>query len=233
MLVPQQIKANLEKIRREIQASVQISGRHTEEVRLIAVSKTFPAAAIEAAMAAGQWQFGENRVQEALEKIPLLSRDIEWHLVGHLQKNKARHCPGKFQWIHSIDSSQLVDALEKRCQQSQSVIKVLIQVNLSRESSKWGIWEWDELCRLVEHLLSCQCLQLKGLMTMADHQANEKETRKIFATLYQWRERLIRHFGIQKDCTELSMGMSSDYKWAIEEGATFIRIGSAIFGRRP
>ena len=230
MLAPQQIKANLEKLHQEIQESAQKCGRSKEEIRLIAVSKTFPAAAIEAATAAGQWRFGENRVQEALEKFPLLPEEIEWHLVGHLQRNKARHCPGRFQWIHSIDSLQLVDVLEKRSQQAQKNIKVLIQINLSRESSKQGIWEWDELCRLVEHLLSCRSLQLKGLMTMANLQSNEKETRKIFATLYQWKERLVQKFGNQQDCKELSMGMSSDYQWAIAEGATFVRIGSAIFG---
>ena len=232
MLSQQPIKANLDKLHQEIRESAQKCGRRMEEVRLIAISKTFPAAAVEAAFAAGQWRFGENRAQEAIGKIPLLPQDIEWHLVGHLQRNKVRHCLGKFQWIHSIDSMQLVDALEKRGQQYQVSTKVLVQVNLTRESTKTGIREWDDLCCLVEHLLSCRSLQFKGLMTMANPQSNEKETRKIFATLYQWRERLARRFGNQQTITELSMGMSSDYKWAIEEGATFIRIGSAIFGTR-
>ena len=228
----QQIQENLKNLNEKIFETIQKSGRKQEEVQLIAISKTFPVPMIQAAFEGGQWRFGENRIQEALEKIPLLPESLEWHLVGHLQKNKARHCPGRFQWIHSIHSSELVHMLEKRCEKEQEEIKVLIQANLSRESTKSGVWQWDDLCQVAESLLSCHWIKLKGLMTIADPRDNEKDTRQTFATLYQWRERLVQKYGNRKECTELSMGMSSDYSWAIEEGATFIRIGSAIFGER-
>lgn len=228
----QHIQENLKILKDKIVEAVQKSGRTPEDVQLIAVSKTFPPPLIQAAFEAGQWRFGENRMQDALQKIPQLPESLEWHFVGHLQKNKARQCPGNFQWIHSIDSSDLIHALEKRCELEQQEIKGLLQVNLSQEATKGGVLAWDDLCRLTEILLEGRWLKLKGLMTIADPLDNEKATRQTFATLGQWRERLVQKFGNQEECTELSMGMSSDYLWAIEEGATLIRIGSAIFGKR-
>ncbi|MBF0286260.1 MAG: YggS family pyridoxal phosphate-dependent enzyme [SAR324 cluster bacterium] len=232
MHTQQQIQNNLTILQENIAQSLNKSGRTSEQLRLVAVSKTHPISSIENAVSSGLLIFGENRMQEALTKIPLLPDSLEWHFIGHLQKNKVRYCPSSFQWIHSIDSSELVQLLEKRCANTQQPLKALIQVNLSQESTKGGVWEWEELCRVAETLLSCQWLQWKGLMTIAAPQAGETKIRHTFATLYQWKEKLVQEFGNQEECTELSMGMSSDYGWAIEEGATLIRIGSAIFGER-
>ncbi|MBF0280115.1 MAG: YggS family pyridoxal phosphate-dependent enzyme [SAR324 cluster bacterium] len=226
------IQANLILLKQKITESALRSGRTEKDVQLVAVSKTFPVPMIREAFEAGQWRFGENRIQDALQKIPLLPESLEWHFVGHLQKNKARQCPGNFQWIHSIDSTELVKTLEKRCELEKKNINALIQVNLSKETTKSGLLEWDDLCTVAEEILGCRWLKLKGLMTIADPQDSEKDTRKTFAMLAHWRERLVQKFGNQEECTELSMGMSADYLWAIEEGATLIRIGSAIFGKR-
>lgn len=228
----QQIEENLKQLDAQISDAMQKVGRKRDEVRLIAVSKTFPIARVQSAFQAGQLCFGENRIQEALEKIPALPASLEWHLVGHLQKNKARFCPGNFQWIHSIDSLELIQQLEKRCAQAQQKMQGLIQINLSQESSKQGVWAWEDLCQLTEKMLACHWLKLRGLMTIAEANVSEKKTRTTFAMLRQWQERLVRTFGNQEECTELSMGMSADYPWAIAEGATLIRIGSAIFGQR-
>ena len=232
MEIDHQIQENLQILLQKIAAATKKSRRSHEDVKLIAVSKTFPVSMIQTAFEAGQWRFGENRIQDALEKIPQLPESLEWHFVGHLQKNKARQCPGKFHWIHSIDSLDLVKVLEKRCALEQQEIKVLIQINLSQESTKSGVLEWDDLCVLTENLLGCRWLKFKGLMTIAYPQDNEKKTRQSFATLCRWREHLVQKFGNPEECTELSMGMSADFLWAIEEGATLIRVGSAIFGKR-
>ncbi len=232
MQTQEQIQNSLTILQENILQAAHKSGRTPEEIQVVAVSKTHPVSTIEQAVGAGQVIFGENRMQEALKKIPALPASLEWHFIGHLQKNKARYCPGKFQWIHSVDSAELVQMLEKRCANTQQKMKALVQVNLSKESTKGGVWEWEALRHLAENLLSCQWLEWKGLMTIAAPKAGETEIRRTFSTLYQWKEKLVQEFGNQKDCTELSMGMSSDYGWAIEEGATLIRIGSAIFGER-
>ncbi len=226
------ISENLQRVQAHIVEVAQNAGRDPKEVRLIAISKTHPASKVQAAVDAGQMVFGENRVQEALEKVEQLPEHVEWHLVGHLQKNKAKFCPGKFQWVHSIDSVELINTLERRCALQEQPVQGLIQVNLSQEASKAGVWEWDTVCRLGERILECQWLKWRGLMTIGALQASETETRKTFATLAEWRERLVQQFGNAQECTELSMGMSADYPLAIEEGATLIRIGSAIFGAR-
>lgn len=228
----QTLQTNLQRLNETIQNAIDQAKRKPEEVQLIAVSKTHPVSLIQAVFDAGQWRFGENKVQDAIQKIPELPDSIEWHFIGSLQKNKARYCPGNFQWIHSIDSVDLVNALEKRCVGQQTTINVLIQANLSQETSKHGVWEWDELCRITDRLGECQGLRLRGLMTMAAPNVGEVETRKTFAQLREWKERLAKQFGIENACTELSMGMSSDYQWAIQEGATLVRVGSAIFGAR-
>jgi len=227
------IQQNLQHIRENIAEIASKAGRLPEEVKLIAVSKTHSADKVDLAVTAGQCHFGENRIQEALGKIEKLSdhSSIEWHLIGHLQKNKVRFCPGNFHWIHSIDSLELAKRLEQKCAEKRKTIQGLVQINLSKEATKSGLLDWDVTCQLGEYLLSCEWLQWKGLMTMADPQASEKQTRNGFATLYQWNEKLKQKFNAPQ-LTELSMGMSSDYPWAIEEGATLVRIGRAIFGNR-
>ena len=227
------VKDNLALVQQQItQAAIQ-SGRTPEEIQLIAVSKTKPVELIKEALAAKQTAFGENRIQEAHGKIEMLSNspEIEWHLIGHLQKNKVKFCPGNFQWIHSVESVELANKLEARCALTNKNINVLIQVNLSREESKSGLQEWDEILRVAEYISSGRWLKFRGLMTIPAPNLGEFRTRKIFEQIREWRDKLRDELD-SPEITELSMGMTADYHWAIQEGATMIRVGTAIFGSR-
>jgi pyridoxal phosphate enzyme (YggS family) len=227
------VKDSLVKVQQQItQAAIQ-SGRTPEEIKLIAVSKTKSVELIKEALAAKQTAFGENRIQEALGKIEVLrkSDQVEWHLIGHLQKNKVKYCPGNFQWIHSIESAELANKLESRCALINKDINVLIQVNLSREESKSGLQEWDDILRVAESISAGKWLKLRGLMTIPAPNLGELKTRKIYEQIRRWRDKLQYELDSQ-EITELSMGMTADYHWAIQEGATMIRVGTAIFGSR-
>ena len=227
------VKDNLALVQQQItQAAIQ-SGRTPEEIQLIAVSKTKPVELIKEALAAKQTAFGENRIQEAHGKIEILSNspEIEWHLIGHLQKNKVKFCPGNFQWIHSVESVELANKLEARCALTNKNINVLIQVNLSREESKSGLQEWDDILRVAEAISAGQWLNFRGLMTIPAPNLGELKTRKIYEQIRKWRDKL-QHELDSAEITELSMGMTADYHWAIQEGATMIRVGTAIFGSR-
>ena len=227
------VKDSLVKVQQQItQAAIQ-SGRTPEDIQLIAVSKTKSVELIKEALAAKQTAFGENRIQEALGKIEVLrkSDQVEWHLIGHLQKNKVKYCPGNFQWIHSIESAELANKLESRCAFTNKNINVLIQVNLSREESKSGLQEWDDILRVAESISAGKWLKLRGLMTIPAPNLGELKTRKIYEQIRRWRDKLQHELASQK-ITELSMGMTADYHWAIQEGATMIRVGTAIFGSR-
>ena len=227
------VKDSLVKVQQQItQAAIQ-SGRTPEDIQLIAVSKTKSVELIKEALAAKQTAFGENRIQEALGKIEVLrkSDQVEWHLIGHLQKNKVKYCPGNFQWIHSIESAELANKLESRCALINKDINVLIQVNLSREESKSGLQEWDDILRVAESISAGKWLKLRGLMTIPAPNLGELKTRKIYEQIRKWRDKL-RHELDSPEITELSMGMTADYHWAIQEGATMIRVGTAIFGSR-
>ena len=227
------VKDKLALVQQQItQAAIQ-SGRTPEEIQLIAVSKTKPVELIKEALAAKQTAFGENRIQEAHGKIEMLSNspEIEWHLIGHLQKNKVKFCPGNFQWIHSVESVELANKLEARCALTNKNINVLIQVNLSREKSKSGLQEWDDILRVAESISAGQWLKFRGLMTIPAPNFGELKTRKIYEQIRKWRDKL-RHELDSAEITELSMGMTADYHWAIQEGATMIRVGTAIFGPR-
>ena len=223
------VKDNLALVQQQItQAAIQ-SGRTPEEIQLIAVSKTKPVELIKEALAAKQTAFGENRIQEAHGKIEMLSNspEIEWHLIGHLQKNKVKFCPGNFQWIHSVESVELANKLEARCALTNKNINVLIQVNLSREESKSGLQEWDDILRVAEAISAGQWLKFRGLMTIPAPNLGELKTRKIYEQIRKWRDKL-QHELDSAEITELSMGMTVDYHWAIQEGATMIReIGRA------
>jgi len=226
------LKERLTELSAELAELATEAGRSPEEIRLIAVSKTHPSELIAEAFQAGQVRFGENRVQEASEKIERLQNPvIEWHLIGHLQKNKARFCPGRFDWIHSIDSQELLELLEKQCALQSQPIQILLQANLSQENSKSGVSDYDNLCRLLEKAQDCQWLSCRGLMTMAAATDDANEIRRTFAQLRTWLEKLRNEFTLTT-FTELSMGMSSDYRIAIAEGATMIRLGTALFGER-
>lgn len=217
---------NLASIRDRIVAAAVRSGRDPSEIRLVSVSKTHSAEVLREAIQAGISVFGENKVKEAEGKIVDLGRDgIEWHLIGHLQSNKARKAVRLFDYIHTVDSVDLAERLERICfEEGRERLDVLIQVDLAGEETKSGIPEVD-LPSLIEYLTSCERLKLVGLMILPPFFDDPEATRPYFKRLREIRDDLLPG-------GELSMGMSHDFEVAIEEGATIVRVGTAIFGER-
>ena len=217
----------------QVVAAARKAGRTAEEVRLIAISKTHPASAVKRMIELGATDVGENRVQEAEEKIGEVGREnIRWHLVGHLQTNKARRAVNLFDVIHSLDSIDLAQRLDRLCvEEGREKLLVLIQVDLGREETKSGIDE-AALPQLVEGIKELSRLDLIGLMTLPPFFDNPEDNRPFFRRLRELRDELRAEgaFGDRKG--ELSMGMTHDFVVAIEEGATMVRIGTAIFGER-
>ena len=225
------IADNIMQIRAKIAEYAIASGRSADAVRLLAVSKTFPAADIaEARETASQFMFGENRVQELAEKAPVLPDDIQWHIIGHLQSNKAAKAAELAHWVHSVDSEKLLNKLQAGAEAADRTLNILLEVNWTGEESKSGIHGADEALRLAEMAVSCKNLNLRGLMTMAEFDATEARLRETFSGVRELRDRMERELGLT--LPELSMGMSGDFREAILEGATIVRIGTAIFGRR-
>ncbi len=227
------IRLNLEHVREAIAAAARSAGRRSEEVRLVAVSKRQPAELIAAAVAAGQRDFGESTAQEALPKIERFRADgLCWHFIGHLQSNKARFIPGHFAWLHSLDSLALALRLSRQQAPHEQALETLIEVNIARTSFRYGATA-EALAPLVEQLLEAAVpgIRLRGLMAIAPHPATEAELRAAFATVRTLRDECRQQFGLP-DFTELSMGMSEDFVPAIREGATMVRVGTAIFGAR-
>ena len=225
------IADNIMQIRAKIAEYALASGRSVDAVRLLAVSKTFPAADIaEARETASQFMFGENRVQELAEKAPVLPDDIQWHIIGHLQSNKAAKAAELAHWVHSVDSEKLLNKLQAGAEAANRTLNILLEVNWTGEESKSGIRGADEALRLAARTLSCKNLNLRGLMTMAEFDATEARLRETFSGVRELRDRMERELGLT--LPELSMGMSGDFREAILEGATIVRIGTAIFGRR-
>ena len=206
------------------------AGREQGEVKLLAVSKTFPASDVMEAYQAGQKEFGENRVQELEQKVPVLPKDIVWHLIGHLQSNKAAKAAELADWVHSVDSVKLVNKLSDAAQKAGKTLKILLEVNVSGEESKYGIRSGEELFQVAEAAVSAPAIEWKGLMTMAPAGADGEELKAVFSGLRKMRDELEEKFKIK--LPELSMGMSGDYPAAIAEGSTIVRIGTAIFGGR-
>jgi len=224
------IKENIEAIKEQISNAAKRAGRNPEEITLLAASKTRTPEEIREAFNCGIKVFGENRVQEAREKIPLLSDlPIIWHMIGHLQTNKAKYAVKMFDLIHSVDSKNLIDELDKRAKKEGKVQKVLIEVKLSPEETKHGCKE-NETPFLVEKILEKENLKLLGFMTIPPYVENSEKTRPYFAKLREIKETMEKKFG--KTFPHLSMGMTHDFEVAIEEGATIVRIGTAIFGPR-
>lgn len=226
------IALNLARVRQDIAQAACRAGRDPAALTLIAVSKTQPPSAIAAALAAGQQAFGENTVQDALIKVPLFPQ-AEWHFIGHLQSNKAKHIPGQFAWLHTLDSLSLARRLARLMPPNTAPLNVLIEVNVTRDPRKHGVVP-DALIPLIETLIAADLrpLALRGLMTIGPYPASESQVRAAFAGLRELRDSARAQFGLPA-FTELSMGMSTDYAQAIQEGATMLRIGSAIFGDRP
>ena len=224
-----EIQNNLELIRQQIAESALRAGRAPSAVRLVAVSKNQPAAAVLAAYAAGQRVFGENRPQELRDKRPLLPADCEWHMIGHLQSNKARQVVQNAAWIHSANSIDLLQRLNRIASECGGRPRILLEINMSGEASKSGASPEAARGLLAEALRSPH-LDCRGLMTMAPYAASAAELRRYFGGLRELRNRLAAEFGVA--LPELSMGMSGDFAIAIEEGATMVRVGTAIFGER-
>ncbi len=222
------VQENLAKIIEKIKFAS--GGR--DNVKLIAVSKSKPVELILKAFESGQIRFGENRVQEARDKSKILPADIDWHLIGALQKNKAKYCPSVFSTIHSLHRQDLAQLLNEKSKQIEKTLDVLIQMNLSGEANKSGLTSIDDLKQLADYVVECSHLRLTGLMTIGDPSCTDAENQKIFAQLYEINQAEAKRLRLEKQMVELSSGMSSDYELALKEGATYIRIGSAIFGSR-
>ena len=221
------LRQNLEEIQARIASAATRAGRDASEVKLVAVSKTHPAETIREAIAAGQTIFGENKVQEAEGKIEEIGRDAaEWHLIGHLQSNKARRAVQLFDVIHSLDSLELARRLERICiEEERSELPVLVQVDLGLEETKSGVTE-EDLPELTGFLNGCERLKFTGLMVLPPYFEDPGAARPYFKRLRELRDSLLDGKG------ELSMGMSHDFEAAIEAGATIVRVGTAIFGER-
>jgi PLP dependent protein len=222
------IRERITRIQMQIVESAARAGRDASDVTLVGVSKTVGRAAIDAAYAAGLRDFGENRVQDARTKITAdVPADLRLHLIGSLQTNKVRQILGMCHLIHSVDRPALVEAIEARAGTAGQVQPILIQVNIAREEQKHGCTP-EELPALTEAVLSCPHLELRGYMTMAPLVATLDEARPVFAAMRELRDRMQDRYR-EAVLTELSMGMTNDFPAAIEEGATIVRIGRAIF----
>ena len=220
------LETRFEKVRNKIELAAAKAGRSPADIKLIAVSKTQPLEVLRAASEAGINVFGENKVQEAENKIEKLTgRKIEWHLIGHLQSNKARKAVKLFDFIHSVDSVELAERLERICrEENRRNLIVLIQVDLADEATKSGISE-KNLPNLIEYLQGCEMLKFGGFMILPPFFEDAEKSRPFFRRLREIRNELLPD-------GELSMGMSNDFEIAVEEGATIVRVGTAIFGER-
>ena len=223
------IRDHLASVREAIAAAEAAANRPAGSVRLLAVSKTFPAEDVAEALACGQTCFGENRVQELAAKVPVLPASVEWHLIGSLQSNKAAKAAALASWIHSVDSEKLVRKISAAAVALGKTVNILLEVN-SGEDSKTGFRSDDDLRVSLEAALALPGLSVRGLMTMAPLGSTEPELHRVFASLRDTRDALAKEVGVA--LPELSMGMSGDFREAIAEGATIVRIGTAIFGGR-
>jgi PLP dependent protein len=226
------IAANLAAVRGRLEQAARTAGRNPANIRLVAISKTFPADAVREAFAAGQVDFGENRVQEALQKIRATAElHSRWHLVGHLQTNKARKVVGPFAYVHSVDSLELLTLLDQAAAAERTSPKLLIQVDMAGEATKFGAAEAD-LPGLFEAAGRLQSAEVVGLMVLPPYAEDPEAARPWFKRLREIRDGLARNGVPAGRLRELSMGMSNDFHVAVEEGATIVRVGTAIFGTR-
>ncbi len=233
------VRENLLRVMERIEKAAQRVGRDPREIKLVAVSKTVEATRIKEAIEAGISILGENYVQEAKKKIEEIGRPacterfgegrpVAWHFIGHLQSNKAKYAVQLFDMVHSLDSIPLAEELNRRAEQADRMIKVLIEINLSGEGTKFGTDE-EKILNLAKRILQLNHLSLEGLMTMPPYFDSPEMSRPYYIKLRELKERLVRE---KIPMRELSMGMSNDFEIAIEEGATYVRVGTAIFGPR-
>ena len=223
------IAENLERVREQIAQAAAKVGRAVDEIELVAISKTHDAAKVREAIETGQTLFGESRVQEARVKIPELPSNLRWHFVGHLQKNKIRHALPLFELTHSVDSLALAEDINRIAEEDGLHPRVLLEVNVAGEGSKFG-FQPDKLRAEMESLLALPRLSILGLMTIPPIAEEAEASRKYFVQLRELRARVQTEFHV--DLAQLSMGMTQDFAIAVEEGATLVRVGTAIFGER-
>ena len=220
---------NLERVWEQIAQAAAKAGRDVKDVELVAIAKTHPAEKVREAVEAGQTLFGENRVQEARAKITELSSNIRWHFVGHLQKNKVRQALPLFEMIHSVDSLALAQDINRIAEEDELYPKVLLEVNVAGEGSKFGFAP-DDLREQMEALLALPRLSIEGLMCIPPLAVESEDSRKFFVQVREVRDSLEKEFNMK--LPQLSMGMTQDFPIGIQEGATLVRVGTAIFGER-
>ena len=225
------INENISKVRENIVKACEKAGRNPEEVTLIAVSKTKPVSAIEEALLSGTLDYGENKVQELCDKYDVLPKNIRWHMIGHLQRNKVKYLVGKTYLVHSVDSLRLAEQIEKEFAKHNQVCDILVEVNIAQEESKFGI-NAKETEELIRKIAKFEHVRIKGLMTIApyteDPESNRDYFREIKKLSVDIRDKIIDNVNMDV----LSMGMTGDYMVAVEEGATMVRVGTGIFGER-
>ena len=225
------IKENVADVEAKIQAACERAGRKREEVTLIAVSKTKPVSDIREVMETGIIDYGENKVQELCDKIETIKEPLNWHMIGHLQRNKVKYIVDKVDLIHSVDSVRLAETIEKEAEKRNVTVNILIEVNVAKEESKYGLMP-EEVIDFVDKLADFPHLRVKGLMTIAPFVDDPEENRPIFEHLRKLSVDIAKKNVDNMSMGILSMGMTNDYKVAIEEGATMVRVGTGIFGAR-
>lgn len=225
------VKENLLEVEARICEACKKSGRRRSDVKLIAVSKTKPVSMIEEAYASGIRDFGENKPQELKEKYEVLPKDIDWHMIGHLQRNKVKYVVGRAALIHSVESLRLAEAIDQEAEKKGIIMPVLVEVNVAEEESKFGITA-AECPVFVETMAKLQHISVQGLMTIAPFVENAEDNRKYFAKLRKLSVDIQAKNIDNVNMCNLSMGMTGDYQVAVEEGATIVRVGTGIFGSR-
>ena len=224
------VAENLERVRGQITQAAAKAGRSTNDIELVAITKTHPAEKVREAVEAGHTLFGESRVQEARAKIPELPSNLRWHFVGHLQKNKIRHALPLFELFHGVDSLALAQEIDRIAAEEGAHPRVLLEVNVAGEGSKFG-FKAETLREEIGSLLALPRLSIEGLMCMPPLAEDAEASRKFFGQLRELRNSLEKEFDVK--FPHLSMGMTQDFSIAVEEGATLVRVGTAIFGERP
>lgn len=222
---------NLQNVERNIVEACKKANRSREEVTLIAVSKTKPVELLQEAYELGVRHFGENKVQELTDKYPQIPCDMNWHMIGHLQRNKVKQVIDKAVLIHSVDSIRLAEAIETEAAKKGIVVNILLEVNVAEEESKFGM-SIEEVLPAIEQISKLSHVKIKGLMTIAPFVENAEENRPVFALLKKLSVDIAAKNIDNVDVSILSMGMTNDYQVAIEEGATMVRVGTGIFGER-
>ena len=225
------ITENLEQVRRNIVEACKAVNRDPSEVTLISVSKTKPVSMLQEAYDAGSRDFGENKVQEIMDKYPQLPSDIRWHMIGHLQRNKVKYIVDKVALIHSVDSLRLAETIENEAAKHNVTVPILIEVNVAQEESKFGL-KTEEVLSLVESIAVLPHINIKGLMTIAPYVEDPEENREIFRELKKLSVDIAAKNINNVNMSVLSMGMTGDYQVAVQEGATMVRVGTGIFGER-